>query len=198
MGSLTTEVFDRRPENYFKSEMAEYLQSDFDPMLAYKNAAQRFQNIAPVEKMLLTDLTVQLPSQFLTKVDRATMAASVEARVPFLDEIMLKFALNIPVTWKINGKISKYILRKSQNNRLPKQVLRSPKYGFGVPYSHWLKNDLNTLMRELVLDDSFVKYFDLDKSKLEKSINQHSSENEYLGYTLWKFFQLSIWYNNNA
>ena len=53
-------------------------------------------------------------------------------------------------------------------------------------------------MRELVLDDSFVKYFDLDKSKLEKSINQHSSENEYLGYTLWKFFQLSIWYNNNA
>ena len=93
--------------------MAEYLQSDFDPMLAYKNAAQRFQNIAPVEKMLLTDLTVQLPSQFLTKVDRATMAAMW--RLAFhLDEIMLKFALNIPVTWKINGKISKYILRKSQ------------------------------------------------------------------------------------
>ena len=64
-------------------------------------------------QMLLTDLTLQLPSQFLTKVDRATMAAGIEARVPLLDERVVRLAVNLPSIWKVKGTEKKLALRQS-------------------------------------------------------------------------------------
>ena len=93
--------------------------------------------------MLLTDLTVQLPSQFLTKVDRATMASGIEARVPLLDENLLKISLGLPTRWKVNTIQNKIILRNSQKGAYHLPFTYGAKTGFGVPYEFWLKTSLH-------------------------------------------------------
>jgi asparagine synthase (glutamine-hydrolysing) len=111
---LTLETPKDSPEALFLPARRCDLSEKTDPFLAYRNAAVRFRHYDPVHQMLLTDLTVQLPSQFLTKVDRATMAAGIEARVPLLDERVAEIAVNMPSEWKANGTEKKVVLRESQ------------------------------------------------------------------------------------
>ena len=131
---LTLETLRNNPNNLLTPDKRHSLDTNTDPFLAYKHAADRFKLNNPIQKMLLTDLTVQLPSQFLTKVDRATMAFGIEARVPLLDENLLKISLGLPTRWKVNTIQNKIILRNSQRGRLPSAILDGAKTGFGVPY----------------------------------------------------------------
>ena len=189
---LTTEVSTNPPEDLLNIDYAEYLHNTTDPFLVYKNASERFKIYTPVEQMLLTDLTVQLPSQFLTKVDRATMAAGVEARVPILDEKMLKLAINIPSKWKVNYNQKKIILRDSQRNRLPKSILDGPKTGFSVPYQYWLKTTLYEYTAQRILDNSFLNKFNFNKKKVENLLFDHKNSICDNGFMLWKILQLSF------
>ena len=106
--------------------------------------------------MLLTDICLQLPSQFLPKVDRATMAHGLEARVPLLDERVAGLAVGVPSAWKVRGMQKKVLLRAAMRGRLPDAVLDAPKTGFGVPYEHWLRGSLHDFARDLVLEDQFT------------------------------------------
>jgi asparagine synthase (glutamine-hydrolysing) len=189
---LTSEVLTNPPEDLLNKDYAEYLHKTTDPFLVYKNASERFKIYSPVEQMLLTDLTVQLPSQFLTKVDRATMAAGVEARVPILDEKMLKLAINIPSKWKVNYNQKKIILRDSQRNRLPKSILDGPKTGFSVPYQYWLKTTLYEYTAQRILDNSFLNKFHFNKKMLENLLFDHKNSICDNGFMLWKILQLTF------
>jgi asparagine synthase (glutamine-hydrolysing) len=189
---MTEETLNNRPEDLFMPERRCALLKSTDPFLVYRNAAERFKKFDAVKKMMLTDLTVQLPSQFLTKVDRATMAASVEARVPLLDEGLVRMVINMPSSWNIRGGIGKIILRKSQAKRLPNNILKAPKKGFGVPYKYWLRTSLFTFARTKLLDQSFLEKFQLDGSKIEKMLTQHKLMEVDRGFMLWKLLQLAL------
>lgn len=189
---LTRETLHDRPEKIFNHERRTFLFQNTDPFLEYKKAAVRFEKFDPIQQMLLTDLTVQLPSQFLTKVDRATMAAGIEARVPLLDEGILKLVLNMPVNWKVRGNNDKIILRNSQINRLPKDILTASKTGFGVPTDYWIANALFKMTRDYILDSSFHKKFDLNNEVIENMLNRHKAGDYNNGFLLWKLLQLSI------
>ena len=143
--------------------------------------------------MLLTDLTVQLPCQFLTKVDRSTMAAGIEARVPMLDENLLKVALSMPYERKVNLREKKIVLRNSLRNRLPKSILDGPKTGFGVPYEHWVRSSLYEFARERILDDSFINGLHFRKDLIEKILIQHKNMKSENGFMIWKLLQLALW-----
>jgi asparagine synthase (glutamine-hydrolysing) len=164
-----------------------------DPFLSYRQAAERFGTFEPAQQMLLTDLTVQLPSQFLTKVDRATMAAGIEARVPLLDEGVVRLAVSLPVEWKLHGFQKKVILRQSQRGRLPDDILDGPKTGFGVPYEEWLRTSLFEFSRSHLLDGEFIRRFDLNCRKIERMLNQHRAREADSGFMLWKLLQLALW-----
>jgi asparagine synthase (glutamine-hydrolysing) len=189
---LTTETQQNPPEAVFLPERRRELAETTDPFVAYRQAAERFQDHEPVQQMLLTDLTVQLPSQFLTKVDRATMAAGIEARVPFLDERVVRLAVNLPSTWKVKGTENKVVLRQSQRSRLPADILNGPKTGFGVPYEHWLRSSLYEFARERLLDHNFLNQFSLDGAVVERMLEQHKNRTVERGFMLWKLLQLSI------
>lgn len=193
---LTTETLYDRPEKIFSRNRKAWLLENTDPFLEYKKAAERFKGFNPIQQMLLTDLTVQLPSQFLTKVDRATMAAGIEARVPLLDEGILKLVLNMPVDWKVKNNDRKVILRNSQLNRLPPDILNSPKTGFGVPTDYWLANSLSKMSYEYILDNGFIKKFDLKFDVLERMLNSQKNGDYKDGYLIWKLLQLSIAFRN--
>lgn len=190
---LTTETLDNPPESLFSKDMQLHLAEETDPFLAYKQAAERFQGHDPVQQMLLTDLTVQLPSQFLTKVDRATMAAGIEARVPLLDEQLVQLVLNWPSEWKVKGTEKKIVLRNSQRGRLPKDILDGPKTGFGVPYEEWLRTTLFDFARSHLLERSFLTTFGLQRKSLEQMLKLHQQRKVDRGFTLWKLLQLAIW-----
>src|SRR5690606_26154134 len=138
-----------------------------DPFLAFRRCASRFACHDPVQQMLLTDITLQLPSQFLPKVDRATMAHGLEARVPLRDERVASLAVGMPTGLKVRGAQKKIVLRDAMRERLPAAILDGPKTGFGVPFEHWIRGPLHQLARDAIMDDTFIQRFGFDRLHLQ-------------------------------
>lgn len=193
----TLETQKASPFNYLEDDMYRELSNNTDPFLAYKSSAQRFKDNDTVDQMLLTDLSLQLPSQFLTKVDRATMSQGIEARVPLLDEKLLSLSLSLPSHYKVSLLSDKRVLRQSIKNKLPREIINQKKTGFGVPYQHWIKDSLYDLVSSSILEDSFCQEYGFCKAKLEKSLTQHVNDEVDLGFTLWKVFQFALWTKTN-
>ncbi len=193
---LTLETKKNSPFELFKEEKRKSLEESSNPFLAFENAAERFKNYKPVNRMLLSDITIQLPHQFLTKVDRSTMAAGIESRVPFLDEKLVKLSFQISSNQKLSYFKDKIVLRKSLKNRLPKKIINGSKTGFGVPYEYWIKTSLFEFTKERLLDENFLNTYSFDKKKIEKKLYDHKQGNFNNGFTLWKLLQLAIWKKN--
>jgi asparagine synthase (glutamine-hydrolysing) len=190
---LTVETLRDPPEAMLMPAARTRLAAQGDPFAAFGRCASRFQAQDPVQQMLLTDITLQLPSQFLTKVDRATMAHGVEARVPLLDERVASVAVGLPALFKVRGKQKKIALRDAMRGRLPDDVLDAPKTGFGVPYEEWLRGALHGFARAALLDSSFVSRFQMDRARLETALQEHRSGQRDRGFLLWKLLQLALW-----
>jgi asparagine synthase (glutamine-hydrolysing) len=190
---LTVETLRDPPTAMFTDAARQRLEAIADPFAAYRRCAARFANVDPVQQMLLTDISLQLPSQFLTKVDRATMAHGIEARVPLLDEGIASLAVGLPVALKVRGRQTKVVLREAMRGRLPPEILDGPKTGFGVPYEEWLRGALHGFARAAILDGSFVGRFGLDRTRLETALDEHRTRRRDRGFLLWKLLQLALW-----
>ena len=191
---MTMEIPEDSPFKILNRAKYNFLNKSTDPFIAFKNIDRRVKCKSFFEKMLFADLILQLPSQFLTKVDRATMAVGIEARVPFLDDRFAEFALTIPYKWNIDFLKRKLMLRKYLYKKLPKSIIDSPKSGFGVPYGDWIFSRLFRNVQESILDFEFIDFFGLNKTKLEALINSHDRINNRTKFLIWKLFQLSQWY----
>jgi asparagine synthase (glutamine-hydrolysing) len=190
---LSAQTLAAPPEVYFKASRRAHLGSTTDPFLVYRRTAERFSAHDPLAQMMLTDLAVLLPSTYLNKVDRATMAAGVEARVPLLDDRVVRFALNLPSRLKVRGRQKKILLRASQRGRLPDSILDGAKTGFGVPFGHWMRRSLYDFTRERILDPGFLREFALDGHRAERTLDAHRKGDADHGDLLWKLLQMSIW-----
>jgi asparagine synthase (glutamine-hydrolysing) len=190
---LTIETLADPPVAMMHADARESLLSRSDPFAAYRRCAERFQSADPVQQMLLTDLSLQLPSQFLAKVDRATMASGLEARVPLLDEGVAELAVRIPSAWKVRGLQKKIVLRDAVRSRLPASILDGPKTGFGVPYEHWLRTSLYDMSRDAMLAPGFCQRFGFDRGRVELALTEHRQGRRDHGFRLWKLLQLALW-----
>jgi len=190
---LTVETLHDPPDAVLAHAARSRLAANSDPFAAFRRCANRFRAHDPVQQMLLTDIALQLPSQFLTKVDRATMAHGVEARVPLLDERVASLAVRLPSTTKVRGTEKKIVLREAMRGRLPDDILDAPKTGFGVPYEEWLRGALHGFARAALLDSTFVNRFELDRASLETALQEHRSGRRERGFLLWKLLQLALW-----
>ena len=190
---LTVETLRDPPTSMLDETSQRRLQDATDPFAAYRRCAARFSHADPVQQMLLTDITLQLPCQFLTKVDRATMAFGIEARVPLLDEGVASIAVGLPTSLKVSGSSNKIVLREAMRGRLPKEILDGPKTGFGVPYEEWLRGSLHGFARSAILDKGFIERFGLRRAHLERALEEHRAKRRDRGFLLWKLMQLSLW-----
>lgn len=195
---LTLETLRAPPSRVLSIEKMSELSENTDPFLVYREANERFRTKSMAERMLLTDICTQLPSQFLTKVDRATMAASIESRVPLLDENVLRLALNIPLVAKLAKGKSKYLLRRAISGKVPYEVYNGPKRGFGVPYGSWLKDELFVPMMDIFTDYSFCSRFGLNSGYLERIAREHQEGLIDSGFLLYKLFSLGLWHEANS
>ncbi len=190
---LTVETLEEPPTAMLQPEARARLEQTSDPFLAFRRCALRFRSADPVQQMLLTDISLQLPSQFLPKVDRATMAHGLEARVPLLDERVAELAVGLPSAFKVRGLEKKIVLRDAMRDRLPAEVLDGPKTGFGVPYEQWLRTSLYGAARDAVLAPDFVESFGFNRKALETALMEHREGRRERGFSLWKIFQLALW-----
>lgn len=145
-----------------------------------------------LDKMLYADIKTWLPDDLLTKVDKTTMANSLEARVPYLDHTLVEFAMGIPSRLKIKGGTEKYILRKTAEDLLPRETLIRKKHGFTVPINEWTTKHLNTMISN-TLSESAIKNRGYFKYDHVRHIIEHASNPRY-SHQLWALFTLELWH----
>ncbi|MFN2456381.1 MAG: asparagine synthase-related protein, partial [Pyrinomonadaceae bacterium] len=111
-----------------------------------------------VERMQALDAQLYLAGDILTKVDRASMAVSLEVRAPFLDHRVAEYVAALPLNYKLRGRTSKYILKRAVRELVPAFVGRRGKKGFGVPVAEWLKKTLRPLARDLLAPERLRRH----------------------------------------
>lgn len=131
------------------------------------------------------DTKTYLVGDILTKVDRASMAHSLEVRVPMLDHKFLEWAASVPSSYKLKGQEGKYILKKALEPYLPNEVLYRPKMGFGVPLAKWFRGPLKERLRASIVDGGLVDSGLFEPQYLEQLVNQHQSGRRDHSTILW-------------
>ncbi len=146
-----------------------------------------------IDKLLYLDSKTYLPGDILTKVDRMTMANSLEARVPLLDHELIEFVVGIPSHLKMNGLETKYILKKAMEDIVPNEILYREKQGFGVPIGEWI----NIQLRERIIGDLSDKramergFFNVDY--IQTLLKEHSNGRRDHSHPLWVLWMFELW-----
>lgn len=148
-------------------------------------------NLDIINQAISWDLRYQLPSQYNMKIDKMTMAASLEARVPFLDREIITWASHIPSNYKFNNSIEKYILRLAVKDLLPSRILKRKKLGFSTPVNYWLKTGFKEYSDEIL--DSLAKREKIIKSKYVKFIKKNK-EKLFFVNRAWNLIMFELWY----
>lgn len=145
------------------------------------------------EKMLYADTVSFLPEDCLFKVDRMSMAHSLEVRVPFLDRELVEFVARIPFGLKIRRLTSKYILKKTFSSYLPREILHQRKQGFTIPISAWLKGELGDLASRILLSDELEKRNLFEMNFIRWMLDEHKIGRQEFGHRIWSLVVFEIW-----
>lgn len=164
-----------------------------DPMLTTSGPEARPELGTVTEQMLWMDLVGYLPDDILTKVDRATMASSLESRLPFLDLSVVELAWRIPTALKLRGGTTKWALRQVLHRYVPASLVERPKMGFGVPLGSWLRGPLRGWAEDLLDERRLEAYGVLRPEPVRRAWRLHSSGRRDLGYELWDVLCLQAW-----
>jgi asparagine synthase (glutamine-hydrolysing) len=146
-----------------------------------------------IERMQFVDMNFYMAEDILTKVDRASMAVSLEVRAPFLDPRVAEFAARIPLSYKLRGARGKFILKKAVEPLLPKSILERPKKGFGIPIAEWLKGRLNPLMHELLDPTTLSEQGLFEPAFVQKMIREHETGAASHHKQLWTLLVFQLW-----
>ena len=150
--------------------------------------------------LMFCDMKTYLPNDIIVKMERATMAASVEARCPFLDKKVIELGLSIPKEQKINSNSGKLILKEAFRDVLPAGVTTLPKRGFGVPMDTWLAQSEGVLlMADTILSkDSFAPMESkINRASVKMMVDEHLSRRHAHGHRLWILIMLEMWLRRN-
>ena len=145
------------------------------------------------EWMMAQDLVSYLPDDILTKVDRASMAVSLEARVPLLDHRVVDFAWRLPLEWKCNKNESKRILKDVLYKHVPRSLLDRPKVGFGVPIDQWLRGPLRDWSESLIEENTLRQQGFLDASFVRSMWEEHLSGKRNWQAQIWNVLMFQAW-----
>ncbi|MBM4340292.1 MAG: asparagine synthase (glutamine-hydrolyzing) [Deltaproteobacteria bacterium] len=147
-----------------------------------------------IEQLLYLDINTYLPEDLLVKMDIATMANSLEARVPFLDHQFMEFIATVPPRLKLKGTISKYILKQAFSDFLPQSVIQRKKMGFGVPVARWFRNELKNYIFEILLDSRTLNRGYFRREGIERLLNEHIALTYDHSSKIWALLFLEIWF----
>jgi asparagine synthase (glutamine-hydrolysing) len=146
-----------------------------------------------LERMQSVDTQLYLAEDILTKVDRASMAVSLEVRAPFLDSRVAEYAASLPANYKLRGHTTKYILKRAAAPLLPQFVTRRGKKGFGVPVAEWIKGSLRPLVRDLLSPERMRRSGLFNADYVEKLQDEHEQGLANHRKLLWTLLMFELW-----
>lgn len=189
---MTVESPDAPPTRVF-STTALAAVGRHDPFERYRRLHKRFAGLDVVQRMLYIDSMVLLPDTFLEKVDKSTMAHSIEVRVPMLDGELTEYAMSLPSKLKVQNGQKKFILRRALRGILPDAILDGKKTGLGVPVGYWLRGPLAEYMKSVLLDPETLRLGILDRAAVQARIDEHISGRRNNWFILYKLLTLTLW-----
>lgn len=164
-----------------------------DPYTRVRGCFERLDIEDPMERILAGDIDTYLADDILVKVDRMTMANSLEARAPLLDHELLEFAARLPVKMKLRDGVGKYLLKRVARDLLPASVLDKPKQGFAIPVAQWFREDLRELMLDTIADRRFVERGVFNVEGVRKCLAEHLSGVHDHSEPLWLLLTYELW-----
>jgi len=147
-----------------------------------------------LSRMTYLELKLRLPELLLMRVDKITMATSVEARVPFLDHHLVEYAMGLPRALKVEGTSGKHILKRALEEILPRDLLYSPKRGFGAPIREWFRNGLGGWFDAHLLNSRMRQRDYFDYRFIARMLEEHRRATHDWSFHLWCLLNLSLWY----
>ena len=143
--------------------------------------------------MMYADAISYLPDDILCKVDRASMAVSLETRVPFLDHRVAEFVARIPIEMKVRGPSGKHILKQLLYREAPQQLFERPKVGFGIPVGHWIKGPLRDWAEDLLDPKTMAGEGYFDPTIVQRRWQDHLSGQRDSTAALWAILMYESW-----
>ncbi len=186
---------------YDEAELAGLISPDlggYVTELIAEHAAIYLDNALPdeVNRMCLADARLFLPGLNLAYTDRASMAASVEVRVPFVDPIVAEAAFSIPGNAKIKGRQGKVALKQAAQSWLPPEIVHRPKASFSAPLRAWVRGDLHDLIQDVLVGGELVASGMLRREPLVQLIEEEQAGQQDRSKQIWQLLTLELWYRN--
>jgi asparagine synthase (glutamine-hydrolysing) len=151
-----------------------------------------------INRDLYLDLRTYMVDNILVKVDRMSMATSLEARVPLLDYRMVEFAFSLPHHYKLNGSTTKWFFKKAMEGILPDEIIHRQKEGFSIPIKNWLKNELKDLMLEYLSEKRVKEAGFFNHACIREMVNQHLDNKQNHAHRLWALVLFHLWHEKFA
>lgn len=175
-GDMRDKLFSRRLKNSLQG---------YNTLALFKDYGANAGSDDPLSVLQYIDIKTYLVGDILTKVDRASMAHSLEVRVPLLDHELVEWIATLPSHFKLRGGEGKYIFKKSLEGRLPNNILYRPKMGFGVPLGKWFRNELKQNIRDAVLSERMMDSGFFEAGYLRTLVDHHQSGLRDYSAPLW-------------
>jgi asparagine synthase (glutamine-hydrolysing) len=172
--------------------------STFDPLATHRQRFAETEGHELVTRLQDVDLGLYLVDDLLTKTDRASMAWSLEARVPFMDTVVANFAFSLPVKHKVRGLSKKRLLRKAVEPLLPREVVHGRKRGFSIPAAAWLRGELEPFARETLAAETIRRQGFLQPQAVTRVLDDHVAGRADLSRQLWGLLAFTLWYEHHV
>jgi asparagine synthase (glutamine-hydrolysing) len=172
--------------------------SDFDPVDMLRARFAETEGAELLARLQDVDLGIYLVDDLLVKTDRASMAHSLEARVPFLDPMVTNFALALPSRHKVRGLRKKVLLRKAAAPLVPSELLRRRKRGFSIPAAAWLRGELEPFARETLSPETLRRQGFFRPEAVTRLVDDHVAGREDLSRQLWGLLAFTLWHERHV
>jgi asparagine synthase (glutamine-hydrolysing) len=169
-----------------------------DPLGVYRARYAETEGSQELSRLQDLDLGIYLVDDLLVKTDRASMAHSLEARVPVLDPVVGELALALETRQKVRGFSKKRLLRQAVEPLLPKEILRGRKQGFSIPVAAWLRGDLEPFARDVLSPEAVERQGHLNPEAVTRVLDEHVSGKEDLSRQIWGLLNFTLWYERYA
>jgi asparagine synthase (glutamine-hydrolysing) len=170
----------------------------FDPLDLYRSAFAETPDADLLARLQDVDRTVYLVDDLLVKTDRASMAHSLEARVPFCDPVVASFAHALPTRHKLRGLRKKVLLRKAAEPLLPRSIVWGRKRGFSIPAAAWLRGELEPFARETLSAETLRRQGFFEPRVVERLIDEHVARREDRSRQLWGLLAFTLWHERHV
>jgi asparagine synthase (glutamine-hydrolysing) len=166
---------------------------EFDEARVYRELFERSGKCGVLSRLFFADSQTWLPDTYLEKVDKASMAVSLEVRVPMLDLEVVRFAARLPDSLRVRRFTLKYLLREVARPLLPAAIIRRPKHGLAVPTDPWFRGSLKDYVRDVLLDPGSITRGMFNCAALEIMLQRHANLKENCESRIWCLLLLELW-----